>query len=177
LAGAPKKQLVARELEQRTRVEFPDEPEATHLDYVEYWQSCGKTLNSLAEEMGLGQDNGEFITRCLRKVFGTEEVSGRLERARARGAHFLIEQASTIADQATEEGLGVARLRVQNKQWTAEKWNAREFGGRQGGATVNISIGTLHLDALQTRRLERSIAITSAIDAECEIVSSEVIEG
>lgn len=149
MPGQPQKRAIITALEQRTRQEFSDEPEATHLDYVELWQASGRTLNDLGEEIGLGPKKGEAISRYLHKVFGNEAATNALRNARARGAHSLVEDTLDIADRATEDDIGVARLRVQARQWTAEKWNPAEFGRQGNNVNVQLNLGELHLAALQ----------------------------
>lgn len=176
MAGRPRRRAMLARLEQRTRAEFLDEPEATHLDYVELWQASGRTLNKLAAELSApitdsgradtgtldcngrpadasaGIVSGEMISRYLYTTFGADATETRLSRARARGAHRLNDETIAIADGLTAENttpvdIGAARLRISARQWTAERWNAAEFGQAKG-TSVSISIGQLHLQAL-----------------------------
>lgn len=163
MAGQPQKRAIIAALEKRTRETFEDDADATHLDYVEHWQASGQTLNALAEEIGLGPKKGETISRYLHRVYGGDVTSGRLTRARARGAHSLIEDSLEIADEATEDDIQIARLRVQARQWTAEKWNQAEFSNK-ASMSVQVSFGALHLAALQ--KLQLPVAVIAADDAE-----------
>lgn len=171
LPGQPLKQKLIAELERRTRAAFEDEPEATHLDFVEDWQARGWTLNKLGVECGLGEDMGEFISRYLSRTFGKENVSPRLADARARGSHRLVDKTHDIAEEATEDDVQVARLQVSTLQWTAEAWNRNDYG-RQRGPVVNVSIAELHLEALKAVNAKHS-AIPAAIAVDAEVLSIE----
>jgi AraC-like DNA-binding protein len=148
------------QLEQRTRAEFEDEPERTHLDYVADWQASGKTLRALCREINVSPP---MLSDYLRVEFGAEVARDALSRARENAAHLLAEESMEIADDATPAVAQVANLQVRTRQWVAERWNRRELGN-QAGATLNISIGALMLDALrQPVPIQATSAIVDAI--------------
>lgn len=171
LPGQPLKRKLIAELERRTREAFEDEPEATHMDFVEDWQARGFTLNKLGQECGLGENMGEFISRYLSRTFGKENVSPRLADARARGAHRMVDQTLDLADKATEDDVQVKRLQVATLQWTAEAWNRTDYG-KQRGPVVNVSIAELHLEALKAVNAKHS-ALPAAIAVDAEVLSIE----
>jgi hypothetical protein len=70
-------------------------------------------------------------------------------RARARAAHDLVDETLTIADEADPEETQKAKLRIQARQWAAERWNRKDYG--QAKAEVAISISGLHIEALKRR--------------------------
>lgn len=87
-----------------------------------------------------------------------EEAPERAEaatRARTRAAHALVDEALQIADEADEENalaIQKAKLRTQVRQWTAERWNKKDYGAAK--AEVNISITGMHLEALRHRTVD-----------------------
>jgi len=169
MAGSPKKRQLKLDLEQRTRSEFPDDPEATHLDYVARWQADGRLLRDLCAELDVSTG---LLQDYLRSTFGAEQVRETLARAREAGAHQLAEEVVEKADAATDkDDVPAARLQVDARKWLAEKWNRREFGTDKG-TTVNLSIGSLMLEALQAPVPARPV-IASVIAEDAEVVSIE----
>jgi hypothetical protein len=169
MPGSPKKAAMLAELERRTRTEFPDEADATHLDYVCRWQAEGKLAIGLARELGV---SWELLRDYLYRKFGHENTATKLSRAREAGAYILVEESLELADEATEDNVQVKRLQVQTTQWVAEKWNARELGSKQQAGTV-INIGTLMLDALRQPPPPNPFAIASVIVEDAQLVSAE----
>jgi hypothetical protein len=148
------------ELERRTRAEWQDDAAKTHLDYVAYWLMDGKTFRSLARELSVSVG---FLHDYLRLEFGVEAKTDVLLRAREVGAHTFSDESLDIADAATEDTASVARLQVQTRQWVAERWNARELGKQT--PAIQVSIGTLMLDALRQPAARAELAGPSAIVA------------
>ena len=157
-------------LAERTRETFPNDPAATHLDYVELWQASGKTLNQLAAELSAGTESkgadadplpvsGEMISRYLYKTFDEKQGDERLTRARARGSYRLLDETVSIADNVkAKDEVPAARLQVSARQFVLEKWNPAEFG-QSRGTNITLNVSQLHLQALQARP-------TQAIPAE-----------
>jgi hypothetical protein len=172
MAGSPKKAAMLAELERRTRTEFPDEPEATHLDYVARWQAGGDTGLKLAKELGV---SWELLKDNLDRKYGRETVNTQLSRAREAGAHRRVDMALDIADEISDEPskeeIAKARVQIQANQWVAEKWNARELGAKQGAGTV-INIGTLMLDALMQPPPPNPFVIPAVIAEDAQLVSA-----
>jgi AraC-like DNA-binding protein len=168
MAGSPKKKALRIELERRTREEWPDELERTHLDYVADWQANGKTLRSLCDQLAVSPN---MLHTHLRDTYGVGTVRDVLARAREAGAHLFAEESIDIADAATEDDVQVARLQVSTRQWVAERWNPKELGG-QKGANLIVNVGSLMLEAL---RQPAPSAIPSAIVEDAEVLSIEEV--
>ena len=64
-----------------------------------------------------------------------------LEARADKEAHEML----VIADSATEDDLGTAKLRVDTRKWLGERWGKRQYGkddsGGGGGITVLIDRG------------------------------------
>ncbi len=147
MAGQPKRRAMIEALEQRTAEYFEGDPTQTTLDYVACWIENGHTINQLAEQLACPP---QWITTHLRKAHGEEVADSRLVASRARASHQMAEAALALSDAAAETSVDVARngLGARTRQWLAERWNAREYGQAKGVMQA-ISIGTLHLHALQ----------------------------
>jgi hypothetical protein len=91
-----------------------------------------------------------------------EEVA----RARAQGAAVLIEESIAIADgqmpvvcPITQEVITEAnrdRLRIQSRQWVAERVDRQRWGAPRHDVTVQVNV--LHLDALRARAVRADSA-------------------
>jgi hypothetical protein len=157
MVGQPKKNAMIDALEDRKRDYYHDEPEGytrTTLDYVSAWIADGHTLKQLAFEIGtkLGYEVGrERISVYLRDTFGAAEVGESFANARVRASYSLVEDALELVDAPADDTVEVSRAaqRAKARQWTAERYNQRELG-TQKGVTVNITPGSLHLDALRS---------------------------
>ncbi len=162
MAGQPKRRAMIERLERRTAEYFELDPvdvaigaqqAATTLDYVCEWLGNGKTINELAGE--LTQELGytvhrEWIGTYLRKAYSEAEADQRLANARSHASHSMAEAAIGIVDQPAETTVDVSRnaARARARQWTAERYNPKDFGS-QKGVNVAVSITSLHLAALQ----------------------------
>lgn len=154
MAGQPKRAAMVARLETRTREYFEDDPVPSHLDYIACWIENGSTIVALAADLStdLGFHVGrEFVSTHLRRTFGEEAVDARLSNARAYASHCMAEQALTIAAGSFETQVDVssAALSVKARQWTAERWNRKEYG-QSKDVNVAVSITSLHLAALQS---------------------------
>lgn len=76
------------------------------------------------------------------------EQEGLLARARARAADDIVSATIAIADTEPVEESQKTRLRIQTRQWVAERWNAPAYAQNKG-QNVSISIAGLRLDALR----------------------------
>lgn len=154
MAGQPKRRAMIDMLEQRTRDYFEWDgttPQPTTLDYVAVWIEDGKTLKELAFDMGqaLGYEIGrERVSAYLRDAFGTAIVDETLANARTRASHSMVDDTLHIADTATPEQHQTARVRINARQWVAEKLNRADYGSVKQ-LSVSGSIGLMHLTALQ----------------------------
>jgi hypothetical protein len=122
------------------------------LDYVvseiESGTTPTKLAKSVSEDIGVSVHR-TTVLRCLTSVYGDEAVK-RIAGARADGAHGLAEEALLIIDEAKTERDALTKAKMQaDARWQlAERWNRAEFG-QPKQAAVQISIGTLHIDALR----------------------------
>ena len=91
----------------------------------------------------------------------TPEHAELFARARALAAHDLVDEALEIADNADPEEIQKAKLRVQTRQWTAERWNRKDYG--QAKAEVAISISGLHIEALKRRHSDVPHDVTDVV--------------
>ncbi len=163
-------------------MEMEDQPDATLLDYVDFWISSGHTLKELADLVTkdtrpydlqpeeVWTISGEMIRRYLGQQFGFDAVDERLTHARTRASYSMVDEAQSIAD--TVDGVAgevaKARLRVSTRHWTAERFNPSAFG-QKNGVSVNVSIGSLHLDALRSRAAK----VTSALHGVATVLGGE----
>lgn len=171
------------ELEARTRdyYEVPDGEacDKTTLDYVAAYVAGGGSVLALSRSLSLQlgwEVYSEKVHRHLRETFGEDECETAMSRARAKGAHALTEEALDIVDAPAKDQVEVSQAasRARARQWTAERWNRSQLGGQQA-ATVSISIGSLHLDALRAPRAAVAVLPTPADDAEIVTIEDAVI--
>ena len=158
MAGKPLHRAMLVELDALTRRYFEIEDgaahEHSHLDFVVGWLENGGTMRSLADNLSVAIGHEVWagkLTNYLHKNFSESETA--LVRARARGAYAIVDDALAIVDAPALDTVDVARAasRARVRHWTAERWNKPAFAGQQTAA-VTISIGSLHLDALQAAR-------------------------
>ena len=174
MAGQPKKQAMIAELTRRATVEG-----MSVLEYAEQWVASGGTILGLAAAISASlnlKDEAAIQREMLRRYLaGLEDAapstSGALARARPLGAHALAENAIERADKATKEDAAAVALQVRARQYLAERWNPTEFG-QSKGTTVNLSIGSLMLEALQAPVPARPV-IASVIAEDAEVLSIE----
>lgn len=108
--------------------------------------AAGVMLSRICYETKLGK------AALLKWLDATPERAEAFARARASAAHTLATEAIEIADEADEENpvaIQKAKLRTQVRQWTAERWNKKDYGAAK--AEVNVSITGLHFEALRAR--------------------------
>jgi hypothetical protein len=151
------------ELERRTRDELG--PDATHLDYAVHWVESGGTILALAEEIGVRR---QALSGYLHRTFS--DALERLERARPSCAHAMVEQAVQLiddADTSSREELAHAKMRADVRTWLASRLHREAYGDAKG-ATVSISIGSMHLGAI--KELAQATATLAAGHQAEEIV-------
>ncbi len=99
---------------------------------------------------------------CKRALYlwqdSSPEHADLFARARAKAAHVLVDETLTIADEADPEETQKAKLRIQARQWAAERWNRKDYG--QAKAEVAISISGLHIEALKRRHADAPHDVT-----------------
>jgi hypothetical protein len=188
MAGRPRRQAMIYELEKRTRDEFDDQPDADALDYVTYRIAAGDTLKDIADSVARAtkpQDatdwsvSGEMVRRYLESLHGADTTETRLSQARARSSYSLSDEAKSIADDVNEDPAAVAkaRLRVQQRQWSAERFNAAAFGSKST-QNVSISVTALHLDALRAvpKEVTGSGMQTPGPGPVCQHANAQVVD-
>ncbi len=141
MAGTTKKRL--------DLVRIKTEPELVPK-IVEMAES-GKTMAQICYATGLSK------TAIYAWQDSSPEHAELFARARARAAHDLVDEMREIADNADPEEIQKAKLMVQTRQWTAERWNKKDYG--QAKAEVAISISGLHIEALKRRHSEEVIDV------------------
>lgn len=140
--------------------------QAADLAVLDMTEAGDEALRMLAE--------GELMGRICEKLgvsklalltwLGAAERAAEVNRARASGAAALVEEAQRIADGELPvidpETLEAVRdtnrdkLRVNVRQWVAERVDRQAWGQQQQQLTINLN--GLHLDALRARSLPQA---------------------
>jgi hypothetical protein len=89
--------------------------------------------------------------KALTEWMDAPEQQGFLVRVRARAADHIVGQMIEIADDTDIEEVNKARLRVQTRQWVAERWNPSAYAQNKM-PSVQVNLSGMRLDAL--RRIE-----------------------
>jgi len=137
-----------------------DQP-ADLLHYVCARVTSGASLKALSLELStsIGRPiSYERLMRFLYDRYAVESVDSAIDAARVRASHVLADESLEIADAATPETAQVARVKVNQRNWLAERYNRKQYG-QDKGSTVNVqlNVSTLHLEALQ--RIEASTVL------------------
>lgn len=158
MAGRPKHKVMVKELERRTRELFPEDENATHLDYAEHYVANGGTLVSLARSVAGATGTHvmrESLRRYITKMDGAE---GRLGQARIHSSHAMVEESMEILDDdIAREDVPRAKMRVDGKLKVAQMFNRAEFGENKN-TQINVSLGALHIAALRAREMPQITA-------------------
>lgn len=85
---------------------------------------------------------------ALEKWCDKPENADRISYARARAADDLVCETLSIIDNCTLEEVQQARVRVQARQWIAERWKPNTYALRNQ-AVVQVNLTDLRLDALR----------------------------
>jgi len=101
---------------------------------------AGKPISAICYELGIGR-------RALEKWMEENDRDDMIARARAKAADELACETLAIADNTDPEHAAHARVRIQTRQWLAEKWKPSVYGAKQ--AQVQINIGSMRMDALR----------------------------
>jgi hypothetical protein len=86
--------------------------------------------------------------KALTEWLDRPEQEGFLSRVRARAADALVSQTIEIADETDISEVNKARLRVQTRQWVAERWNPAAYAQNKM-PSVTVNLANLRLDALR----------------------------
>jgi hypothetical protein len=184
MAGRARAKALTDELTKRATRYFqpePDEPQPSALDYVCSRVEGGTTTKALAQEIsestGLEVDYS-MLLRHLSAQFGAQACDEAIDSARARASHFHVETALEIVDERQDDQAGVSRAasRARQRNWMAERQNRKQYG-QDKGVSVSVSIGSLHLQALQAVPARATAIVTgSAQNALPAQVDTSVIE-
>jgi hypothetical protein len=106
--------------------------------------AAGETTRSICKSYP-----NQFERRFWAKMASDSEFSQQVSRARLAGQDALTAETLAIADEATEDNVQVARLRIWARQWYASKLAPKKYGdklttevtGSEGGP---LTISWLH---------------------------------
>ena len=84
--------------------------------------------------------------RAVAKI--AAEVNDLASRARAKAADDMVAESILIADETSVEEVQKARLRVQTRQWVAERWNPTAYA-QSKQPTLQVNLSGMRLDALR----------------------------
>lgn len=150
MAGQPKRRAMREELERLTRDYFEGDPVPTVLNYVTCRLEDGVTIADLAAEISttLGYDIPRQWVSAYIHDFETAAESVRT--ARARASHSWAEKAVGAVNAPVTDSVGVSRANNQARTYLriAEAYDTGSFS-QSKGVNVSISVGSLHLAALQ----------------------------
>lgn len=167
MAGRPLRRAMIAEIERRARAHFedgdePQEKRESHLQYLIEWVQSGETILELANQ--IAEDLSQPITRQQLDRYVRElapDAQAQLAAARTPGAHAMVDKAIDIVDSAPADRDAVRKAQAQAnvRTWVAERWNRKDLGAPKGPA-IQVSINTMHLDALR-RRASASAHLTA----------------
>ena len=124
------------------------------------WDQLGSGVLVMALCNQLGVSTSAFHRWVAR---GGESRTALYTRAREAGAHSLAEQTISIADEADRETVQVAKLRSDNRWRMAAKLNPDVYGDKQQ-PMINIDLGSITLDALRKRDIDKPVHRLDDID-------------
>jgi hypothetical protein len=127
----------------------------TAIDYVCERTAGGDTLIEICRDVGktIGHNlQGGTLSSWINT---DQERRAKIQAARAIGAISLAEQGMEMIDDADEsrEAIAKAKASAEYRQWLASKWNRPMFGADVAQVQVNVSTGSLLLDALRQRQV------------------------
>lgn len=103
---------------------------------------AGKTYTEICFEMGISR-------KALERWIDENDPDGdKIARARARAADELVTETLSIADRSDPEHSAHTRVRIQARQWVAERWNRKAYG-THSGPSITLNITDLRLNALR----------------------------
>lgn len=109
---------------------------------------AGRTLTSILKDPGMPTDS--TVSRWCAK---DPEFAGEFARAREYAADMLVDQAQDVADDATEDGVQVAKLRCEMLWKRAACFRPAKYGQNarvehQGGISLQVVTGVPSPQAL-----------------------------
>lgn len=105
---------------------------------------AGQPIARICYALGVGRV-------ALEDWLSKPENEGLSSRARAKAADDMVAESILIADETDVEEVQKARLRVQTRQWVAERWNPAAYA-QSKAPTLQVNLSGMRLDAL--RRIE-----------------------
>jgi hypothetical protein len=118
----------------------------------------GETITSIAKELGISRP---FLSGHLNR---TPQGKAALKEAIATRADAHADKALDLADNVPASPNEIAKVREQiaTRKWLAGVENPEKYGAK--AASVNISIGGLHLDAL--RKVHAELAHPDVVEGD-----------
>jgi hypothetical protein len=105
---------------------------------------AGQPIARICYALGVGRV-------ALEEWLNSPDNEGLASRARAKAADDMVAESILIADETDVEEVQKARLRVQTRQWVAERWNPSAYAQNKM-PSVQVNLSGMRLDAL--RRIE-----------------------
>jgi hypothetical protein len=102
---------------------------------------AGLSETRICYKLGIGK-------KALTIWLDRPENEGFLSRVRAKAADNLVTEIIEIADETDISEVNKARLRVQTRQWVAERWNPAAYAQNKM-PSVTVNLANLRLDALR----------------------------
>lgn len=102
---------------------------------------AGMSESRICMQLGIGK-------KALTEWLALPEQESFLTHARARAADHLVSETIQIADETDISEVNKARLRVQTRQWVAERWNPAAYAQNKT-PSVTVNLANLRLDALR----------------------------
>lgn len=87
--------------------------------------ACGESLLSVCKSNNM--PDRMTVNRWQNK---DPEFASRIAHARDLGQDFIIDECREIADEADEDNVNVAKLRIWHRQWEASKRAGKRFGDK-----------------------------------------------
>jgi len=174
LAGTPKRWAIIKALRQLA-VEHFEEPDASVLEYIGSWVASGKTKKALCEELSLAlgwEPSNPALNLALETECGADTLDARLSLARKRSAQDLVDATVSLADSAplSPQDAQKVRNQIAARQWLAERRDRATFGTDKG-ASVHVTIGALHLDALRQPAPQLPSVIATVITEDAQLLT------
>jgi hypothetical protein len=110
-------------------------------DQIQTLFEAGLSETRICYKLGVGR-------KALTVWLARPENEGFLSRVRAKAADNLVSEIIEISDETDIAEVNKARLRVQTRQWVAERWNPAAYAQNKM-PSVTVNLANLRLDALR----------------------------
>lgn len=122
-------------------------------DYLLAKIGDGVMLKTLCEELGVSR-------RLIHEYVGAQQNGREAYRhARNLAAEALADESYEIAQRSTNATERVDALRINTNKWLAKCADPDTYGDTKPAVQVNITAGSLHLDALRKITAERQATL------------------